>query len=614
LAASVFYLISYFALAGAVYAFPKTVQGADGACGRQNAFLWLPVSLLLAECWLSVAAGLLSLLQMPVSLLSMGFSCIVPAALLFYLKRNKPGQYFRLRPIDAVFGALLLALVLAIFYIRFFTANPIIFATIDPAERLGNAMNIAVAKSVISHFPNQYFIQLTGSLFIQSAQPFFPGVLPFRFFELKDIFNLWFTGALFYAGASLYMRSRFSKGIAFLLSFAFALGYPWMGQLFGFVYPGVAVNLILLVLIVMTLLAQGRLARVPAYLAVSLGCFGAGVCYTLFIPPLFLTAFLCVALYEFRIRKDRQNKQAGGNMALHGQNRGVFLARLALTEFCVFIIPAAWAFANAMVLGRGGEFNLGNSITAEGAIYRNLFTDFLPYAPFALWLLWRAAKKKQWSFPIVFALLFALYQIGMFALMMAWRISTYYYYKLNYATWFVLVLLAILAVDELTAHARAKRFVTVYFVCWLLVAAFGISGADYKLDALRPMSNPQPGADVSFRVYSTNLLYFTPPGVYNVENYGWDFIDLCTQARKLAGPPDEEHRIGIVTGNSPRDGLWKDALTSQMLVPQPTAEPGDKNGLWIVLYDSDAYRNGKTYYDGLAPLFENARGFVARPE
>jgi len=489
-------------------------------------------------------------------------------------------------------GALLLALIVFLGYVRFYTANPIIFATIDPAERFGNAMNISVMQTVVTNFPNQYFSQLTSSLFIQTLQPFAPDVLPFRFFVWKDLFNLWFTGALFYGAASLYMRSRFSKVIAFILTFVFVLGYPWMNQLFGFVYPGVALNLILLVLIAFALLFRGEIDKRIAYIMISIGCFGLGICYTLYVPPLFVAAFLAIFYYERKIEGSR-------------------LSRVAFTEFAVFIVPAVWTFVNAVMLDFGGDFNVGNSMTGEGAVHRNLYTEFIPYAPLVLWLVWRLVTKKRWEFPLLFTLSFAAYQIAVFALMMPSLVSTYYYYKLYFATWFVFLFMACLAIDALVHHARIRRFIVVYLVCWALIAAVGISGLDYRLEQRRENANPQPGADVSFRVYSTNILYFTPPGEYNVINYGWDFIDLSTEARRLAGPVDEERRIEIVTENM-KDTFWKDALTSQFLVPA-LGKPESTSGLWIVLKESKAYAEDRAFFDSFERLFENDIGFIIDP-
>ncbi|MCL2110645.1 MAG: hypothetical protein FWH32_00030 [Clostridiales bacterium] len=608
---SIFYIVAYLALCAAVFCCPKV--GKDSFFIRQNAFLWLVLALIIAECWASVTAGIMTMLSIPVTLVSVGIGHFIGAVLIclavHWQKRIPPNSlcggipdprysmrcYYRLsdiRAADIAMGVLLLALIIFLGYMRFHTANPIIFATIDPAERLGNAMTIAVTQSVVTNFPNQYFTPLASSLFIQTLQPFMADVLPFRFFEWKDLLNLWFTGALFYGAVSLYMRSRFSKAFAFVLTFVFVLGFPWMNQLFGFVYPGVATNLILLVLIAFALLYKGELDKRFAYALISLVCLGLGICYTFYAPPVFIAAFLAILFYE------RKEGSAG-------------LGRIALTEIAVFIVPAIWTFITSVMVDMNDEFNVGSSITAEGAIYRNLFTDFLPYAPFAFWLVWLLLSKRKFEFPLAFTLCFAVYQIAFFALMMTWHVSTYYYYKLYNATWLIFLFLACLAIDMLVRHARVKRLIAVYFICWALVAALGVSGVDYMLNSRRPLSNEQPGADVSFRIYSTNLLYFRPPGVHNVINYDWDFIELCTEARRLAGPVDESRRIEIVTEQM-KDTFWKDALTSQFLVPA-LGRPDNTAGLWIVLKDSDIYNADKEYYDSLEILFENGLGFVVDP-
>ncbi|MDR0851632.1 MAG: hypothetical protein LBN36_03980 [Clostridiales Family XIII bacterium] len=613
--AALFYIITYFALTCGVYLYAKSEQ-------KQNAFLWIPVSLLLCECYSAVIAGLLSLVHIPVDLVSIGIAYLIAAALLFFrIRRQRKRQQFELRIADIAFGLILLLLIAVMGYMRFWTANPIIFATIDPAERFGNAMNIAVLKSVITHFPNLYFIQLSGSLFIQAMNPFFPGVLPFRFFEIKDLLNLWFTGALFYGAAGCYMKNRFSKIIAFILTFAFVAGFPWNNQLWGFVYPGVALNLIILVLIGATLLLQDRLDRMPAYLIIALGCFGVGVCYTLYVPPLYIAAFLAIALYLYRKRKAGRNNALNaegftGHNADHRQTARPlrtlsFWGHLAVTEISVFIIPTVWTAVNTLALDAGGESNVGNSITAEGAIYRNLFTDFIPYVPFAFYFLYRACRKKEFDFSSIFSIVFAIFQIGLLVMMLQGKISTYYYYKVYFVTWFIFLFLACLAVDQLSKHVSAKRLIAVYLICWMLVGGVGILGLDSKLSARYPLANPQPGADVSFRIYTNNLFYFPPPGVNNIININWDFINLCTEAQRLSAEAGETARIEMVT-DSFQNSFWKDALTSQLLIFHE-GMPQEKEGLWIVLPDNAYYEFDKEYLDSLPKLYENERGFVVKP-
>jgi hypothetical protein len=195
--------------------------------------------------------------------------------------------------------------------------------------------------------------------------------------------------------------------------------------------------------------------------------------------------------------------------------------------------------------------------------------------------------------------------------MMTSRVSTYYYYKLYFATWLIFLFLACLAVDTILRNGRFRRFVAMYIICWGLVGFLGVSGAENLLNNHRQLSDPEPGANVSFRIYSSNLLYARPPGEYNQVNYGWAFIDLCTRARTLLGPVDEDVRVEIITDDF-QDIFWKDALTSQMLTPRE-GTPENKNGLWIVLYGSSGYVFDQVYYDSLPRLFENELGFIVRP-
>ncbi|MDR1797154.1 MAG: hypothetical protein LBR44_06855 [Clostridiales Family XIII bacterium] len=612
---SVFYLLSVVALCGCAFFYPKSAE-------RQNAVVWIAVTILAYECWLAFVGGVFSLAHVPVSIATVGIANIVMASVIVRKMRKleaaeppAPGrrffvQLYTVRVIDLLFVLALAVVVARLALERFGDAAPIIYATIDPADRLSRANQVMAGASVIYYYPNMYFGDMASGMFMQMLDPAFPGILSYRAFEIKEAVNLWLAGLLFYAGLRQYSSRNFSCGFFFLLAFVYTLGYPWNNELFGFGYLGISVNLIIFTAIGAKLLYTKDVKPFVGLAVISMGCLGTGLSYTLFAPPLYVAAFLAIGVWLLRRENEKRMPPTIFEFAAK---------RFVPVQLAVFVLPVAFTCVFTMLLGREEGISVGSQLTEEGAIFRNLFSDFLPWLPFALVGALLIFKKPHLDFIRIFAVIFALFQAYFFLSMWKGSVSTYYYFKLNFVLWFVVLFLAGIAVDVLANRKKSVAFVTFYTLVWGVVAVLGVTGLEMRLTAKNYNINPVtiPLAGACFQVYSTNNLYQTelPQNVVYVDE---PFIDLCDHARTLRGPSNDgsfnENRVGAVCDIF-RDAYWVDCLVDEHIETQPVTGifelPHDGEKIWVVLKDSELYKNNKDYVDGLERAYENEIGFVA---
>ena len=218
--------------------------------------------------------------------------------------------------------------------------------------------------------------------------------------------------------------------------------------------------------------------------------------------------------------------------------------------------------------------------------------------------------------------MFFIFQAYFLYRMIDGTVSSYYYYKFNFVTWFIVLFLAGAAVALLTQ--KGSRLNIAAIGCWLLIffaaGVFTVGGFDYNLSQKNPNINPIPAADGLFGVYSNNNAYFNYI-YHNPVYYRWDFLELADAAYKerlaLTGEGKPAgfyvNHVEIIT-NDFHDAYWADALVGEHIQQKPVqgifSLPADDAAIWIVLKNSDLYKENAALIDGYDRVFENGLGFV----
>ena len=96
------------------------------------------------------------------------------------------------------------------------------------------------------------------------------------------------------------------------------------------------------------------------------------------------------------------------------------------------------------------EVTVGNAISAEGSIYRDLYSNFVFFIPIALFGFVLLIKRKKNSFLSWFTPIFVVFTFGMFAVgYKTEAVSTDYYYKNYYLLWTIVFLLIVYGMSNL---------------------------------------------------------------------------------------------------------------------------------------------------------------------
>lgn len=507
--ASLLYVVSFSLACAAIVLYPKTKT-------QVSPVGWTAVAFFLLISIDGIAAGIFSLISIPSNLFSAILVHILLIGLAGFGISKKGIQQQRLDIVEGATAVAFLVVTGLCARAEFGPNLTLHYITSDPANHLSSSMQIYETGSVRSMYMAWNFV----ARIIATISPFVEPSLLYKGLIIADILFLLFGGLLPYAllttilpDAGKSRRMLFAIG-----SIIYLLGYPLNGMIYGFCYLGVGV-------------AMATCAALFSYcywndqsmvsaMGLSLSLAGLILSYSLFAPIVFL---LCFGIFLVAsIRKHHLSSR-----------------HIALLTLLIFIIPGILGLIYSYGGIFGGARSVSTSITAEGGIYRNLYSSMLPLLPFAICGLYRSLSGKpdddERLMPIALITLgIAVFMAICFALSLNEIMSTYYFFKFYYLFSPLLFTCALVGIDY--ALSQQTKVLTVSLISVIafcaLMEGFRIDERLPQLDGKFDYGLPQ-GHHPEFDLYRFNLFYLR-----NASEFSSDVLDLYSQAEMLTTETD----------------------------------------------------------------------------
>lgn len=504
---------------------------------EQNFWRSIVMALISYECYLCMIAGIMTIVHIPVDTYTTAcVNGIIAFALLIRTWKKKEVQSYYIKVEDTVFIIALMIVITYIFLKRFSTNFNIVFETSDPGTHLKMAMNFANTKAV----DGLYIGQLINGLTIESLQRWFSGVYIYKSFIIQYGINFFLSAAVFWAALEKYANSIGLKIVGYILTLVYVLGYPYNDMLYGFVYLQMTITVICYIVILMQdYMAQDINLKLGGYLLAN-ACLTVSIGYTLFAPPVYISVLL---LIMYKAYKEGWLKK---------QHKLWFDYRFILNGLYIFAIPTfltIWYILIQPKLNGTNTDYIGN-LVVEGAIYRNLYSDFLIYIPVALYAIINGLKKRELNLLMTLTPIYLIYYAFFLYRMLENQVSTYYFYKLNYLMWMILLLDFYVGVKYLIKYE--KTILSCILIGDLLIAGIYISGKENDVQQENINKLPFAEANTFFQIYEFNKVLENRPDI--VSNALIELSDIVEKEYKN----QEVYFIGYW-----RDLYWFEALTNQ---------------------------------------------------
>lgn len=557
---------------------------------KKSALEWLVLLFLLIGCYHTLAAGVINLFRIPSTIITIGIGDMVPAVF-FWRKiiKTKEHQQYEWKWPDTVFIVLLLAfLILFIKYHYGGTALIMNYQSIDAGVHCRIAMNIYNCEPVMS----MYHDALWNALFMETLGAFSTVDQFYRWYVLADVIHLGMAAAVFYAIARRHGKGLYMQMAAIIMAFIYVVGYPMNSTLFGFSYLGMSVTLIGMLILIMEMYLADEVPKWYGIAAMMLGCLGLIETYAMFVPVVYFAVIFCIFRSQQAVKK-------------------LISKETVMICLAVFLIPCMLGLWYTYRGVFAGGITVGNAISHEGGCYRELYSNFLFFIPGAILGYVELIRRKKQALLVFLAPFQFAFTALMFVMTLLGRTSSYYYYKLYFPLWLVVILLNIYAAAWAVRETRLLLAAVVGVWCALALVFAG--NIEHKIQDKNPNLILEARASHYVDVIGFNLAWFRMPeySTERLELYSWVYQNLLEE---------EEGRVPAVLPYE--DSYWFENVTNQQFLgwdyyrmdieglKQNINESGAEYVL--VLRKAPLYYNNPGEFDSLERVYENAEGFVAR--
>ena len=272
-----------------------------------------------------------------------------------------------------------------------------------------------------------------------------------------------------------------------------------------------------------------------------------------------------------------------------------------------------------------GQSNLKDALLNDGGMYKNLISNFIFYIPFGILFIVDIIKRrkevfKEFKFTSIefFTIFVGLYFIAMWVGMRLAIMSTYYFFKIYYIMWPMVLATTIVLVNRYSEKKLGKILFSVYIVAWTGYVIFMVAYKTYPGFSYDKKVNTR---DYTGMYYDQNCNFRGLIQAYN--NLAKEQIEIINAMKELNLKAED---ITLISG-SYYERCWATALgnlTSDTMIYQDVIQDTDPhtleeglnnpNSKYVIRvnesYDLDDYEKAggdKTKYN---VLIKNSRGYI----
>ena len=446
-------------------------------------------------------------------------------------------------------------------------------ASVDASMHYSAATNFADNMKILAKIDNQtgynFKTMQTGAYInngifmniIRNLRPAYKEYVTFKIFEM-GIMALNVAAFYMLISKKLNKVTNYVVGLIFTVLYAFA--YPYTSLLYGFSYLSVAIAFITGLFYV----ASFYMPRVVEekdksekagsfhvvrennnntdmpfiWYLIAIVLMGVGIIfsYCLFVPAVF--SFICLYIWLQDLKNDSVKKY----LKIFSRNT------LLVTGLLLIVTVLSILYLVIPTFTDSDQNKLTDAIGFDGGIYKALFIDFVFYVPFVVLFVFNSFKKKKVDYQTVVFLIMFVQLILTFVGVIKGIVSAYYYYKIYYVLWIVVVDMAVEVFAEFDENKELRIALGSMLCLWCAIIYVGTSGKEYKVQEKAPtLFDVAKTPNMVGIYYDTNVLATTNINVSCLVN-----PDRLEIAEKMGDQDDMTLKNMLVGGMNTNCKAW----------------------------------------------------------
>lgn len=539
---------------------------------------------------------------------------IVAAGLGFKIYKDKGIQSFEIRKRDILGVLICLAIVCYMAVDQYAPLSKTVAnASVDACMHYSAATNFADEMKALAKINNttgyNFKTMQTGAYIntgifmniVRSVIPMWEDYVAFKVFE-TGITALVILAFYMLISDKLKNKKSYVVGMIFLTLYAFA--YPYTSLLHGFSYLSVCLMFATALFYMARVYEKGEINFwVQLAIIVLLGV-GIIFSYCLFVPALF--AFIC--LYVFI--KDFDKKQEKTYLKLFKKST------LWVTGLLLIVTIVSIFYLVIPTFTDSDQNKLTDAIGFEGGIYKSLYQDFLFYIPFVILFIYKTIKDKKLNFQTLAIILIGGQTFLLLLGIIGGIVSPYYYYKMYFLLWILLVDIAVEVMADLDENKEMFVMGASYLAIWVMLILFMLTGLEGKLKERCPNLFDPKAQFLAGIYYDTNVA-----AVANINVSCIVDANRVKLAEAMQDVEDITLKNMVVGGMNTNCKAWMYVISRaesggasindlQFAIVETDVEDflEDEEKKYFVLYTADKYESTDEY----EVVFQNEAGVILR--
>lgn len=539
---------------------------------------------------------------------------LVAAGLGFKIYKDKGIQSFEIRKRD-ILGALICLFIVCHMAVSQYAplSKTVANASVDACMHYSAATNFADEMKALAKINNttgyNFKTMQTGAyintgVFMNIVRDVIPGWEDYVAFKVFETGIMALVTLSFYMLISDKLKNKKSYIVGMVLLALYAYAYPYTSLLHGFSYLSVCLMFATALFYMAKVYEKGEINFwVQLAIIVLLGV-GIIFSYCLFVPALF--AFIC--LYVFI--KDFAKKEEKSYLKIFKKST------LWVTGLLLIVTIVSIFYLVIPTFTDSDQNKLTDAIGFEGGIYKSLYQDFLFYIPFVILFIYKTIKDKKLNFQTLALILIGGQTFLLLLGIIGGIVSPYYYYKMYFLLWILLVDIAVEVMSDLDENKEMFVMGASYLAVWVALILFMITGLEGKLKERCPNLFDPKALFLTGIYYDTNVA-----GVRNIDASCLVDADRVKLAEAMQDVEDITLKNMVVGGMNTNCKAWMYVISRaesggasindlQFAIVETDVEDflKDETKKYFVLYTSDEYKNTEDY----EVVFQNKAGVILR--
>ena len=408
----------------------------------------------------------------------------VAAGIGFKIYKDKEIQKFIIRKRD-ILGVVICCVIVCYMAVSQYAplSKTVANASVDACMHYSAATNFADNMKVLAKINNttgyNFKTMQTGAyintgIFMNVLRSVVPSLEDYVSFKLFETGVIALNILAFYMIISHKLNTKKDYVIGMILLTLYAFAYPYTSLLYGFSYLSVSIAFATALFYMADMYTKKEVSfwvQLPGIILLGVGIIFS---YCLFVPALF--AFICIHVFI----NDFSKKEEKSYLKIFKKST------LLVTGILLVVTVLAILYLVIPTFTDSDQNKLTDAIGFDGGIYKSLYQDFLFYIPFVALFVYKTIKEKKLNYQTLALLIIGGQALLSFIGVVVGIVSPYYYYKIYYILWILVVQIAVEVINSTKENKELYVGLVSYLVLWILIIYIAISGKELELHAKRP--------------------------------------------------------------------------------------------------------------------------------